>query len=174
VRTRLRPTNYNIHRQGRGAWDYCLRLVQAQPQLLSEDGRQIERACISNAFRRNSVDVSRSTSVEVVELVVQAHILGHSFRHTRYPLIYSFGVLVTEVVFREKLRTKDEISRRNMNFAAIARNNQKETENLRSQPSRSISNQQRHKTAAACRRDTLVSATGSISSVMTLTAALRK
>ena len=111
-------------------------MVQDQPKFLSEDGRQIEHACISNVFRLNSLDVSRSTSVEVVELVVQVRILGHSFRHTRHPLIYSFGLLVKEVVCLEKLRTKDEISRRNMNFAAIARNNKKEKENLRSQPSR--------------------------------------
>jgi len=42
---------------------------------------QTKLACNTNAFRRNSVDVSPSTSVEVVELVVKFRILGHSVRH---------------------------------------------------------------------------------------------
>jgi hypothetical protein len=90
--------------------------------------------------------------VEVVELFVQFHILGHCFCQNRHPLNYPFGVSVKEVVCREKMWTKDEISPRNMNFAAIASNNQKETENLRSQPSGfDLHPAARHQTAAASR-----------------------
>ena len=74
--------------------------------------------------------------MEVVELIIKIHILGHSFRHTRHPLIYSRGVSVEELVCREKLRTADEISRLVMNGAAIARRDEKQTENMRSKPSR--------------------------------------
>ena len=96
---------------------------------------QTKRACNTTALRRISVDVSPSTSVEVVELIVTVQIIGHSFRHTRHRLIYSCGVSVEEFECQEKLRTADEISRRIMNGAVIARRDQKQTENLRSQPS---------------------------------------
>ena len=74
--------------------------------------------------------------MEVVELVVKFHTLGHSFRHTRHRLIYSCGVSVEEFVYQEKLRIRDEISRRIMNGAAFARRDQNQTGNLRSQPIR--------------------------------------
>ena len=41
----LRPANWNIHCQGRGASDYCQRFVQDQPPLLSEDGRSSHVRC---------------------------------------------------------------------------------------------------------------------------------
>ena len=74
--------------------------------------------------------------MEVVELFVKFHILRHSFRHTRHRLIYSCGVSVEEFVCQEKLRSKEEISQRIINLAAIERGDQKQTENFLTQPSR--------------------------------------
>ena len=74
--------------------------------------------------------------MEVVELFVKVRIIDHPFRQTRHPLVYSCGVSVEELVCQEKLRTTDEISRRVMNGAAVARNYEKKTENLKIQPSR--------------------------------------
>jgi hypothetical protein len=69
--------------------------------------------------------MSPSTSVEVIKLVVKVHILCHSFRRTRHPMFYSCGVSVEELVYQEKLRTDDEILRRIIDCAAIARRNHK-------------------------------------------------
>ena len=86
---------------------------------------QIKRVCNTTALSRISVDLSPSFSVEVFELIVNFHVLGHSFRHTRHRLIYSCGVSVEEFRCQEKLRTADEISRRIMNGAVIARRDQR-------------------------------------------------
>jgi len=42
---------------------------------------QTKHACNTTALCRNSVDMSLSTSVEVIEIVVKFLILGHSVRH---------------------------------------------------------------------------------------------
>jgi hypothetical protein len=86
---------------------------------------QKKRTYTTNTVRCSSLDMSPSTSVEVTGLVVKVHILGHSFRHTRHPMFYSCGVSVEELVCQEKLRTADEISRRIIDGAAIARRNHK-------------------------------------------------
>ena len=82
------------------------------------------------------LSTSPSTSMEVVELFIKVHILDHSLRHNRHPLIYSCGVSVEELMCLEKLWTLDEISRRIMIGAAIARMDQKQTERMRSQRNR--------------------------------------
>ena len=97
---------------------------------------QSKRSCSTIALRRISVDVSPSTSLEVFELFVKIRVLCQPVIHILYPLIYFCGVSVKELVCQEELQTTDEISRRIMSGAAVARRDQKQKEKMRSQRNR--------------------------------------